>query len=176
VLNSIYEPTDPRNDIESAVATCSQTPTFSLVVGAYSDGMLMVVDKQSGNTLLRNWTWLVGESSIALLTTGFGDIFFWDPSNGVSYLEVQRAEIEFVDANIGWFLDEFLVHPRVVEKVLRKERFCELSRLKRSLRYHEVFLLQPWLMLGGQDKLENYNIGECNVYLDLVGQSHHRTD
>jgi hypothetical protein len=67
-----------------------------------------------------------------------------------------------------------LVDPQVVANLLRTDYFAELVRFKRPLNYHEVFILEPWPMLGGQDEPENYDIGMCDVYVDLVGQAHRR--
>lgn len=89
-------------------------------------------------------------------------------------MDVQRAEVEFVDGDISWFLDEFLVCPNVVEKVLMKDHFEEICRLKRALKYHEAFILEPWPILGGKADGANYGIGHCDVYIDLVGQFHKR--
>jgi hypothetical protein len=132
----------------------------------------MVVDTQAGIDLMRNWSWLVGEECCALIATGFGDVFYWSPTRGINYLDVQGAEVEFADADGRWLLGGALDVPQVVEHILRKPRFEELVRLKRPLKYHEVFILEPWPMLGGEDKPENYDIGQCDVYIDLVGQTY----
>ena len=139
--------------------------------GAYDNGLLAVVDTQWSTTGLHAWRWLLKPTHRALMTTGFGDVFLWEPREGVSFLEVQRAELELVDPDVNWFLNEFLCKSSIIEEVLRKPRFEELVTRHGPLRYHGVFILKPWLMLGGQDKIENYGPGDCRVYLDLVGQS-----
>ena len=89
-------------------------------------------------------------------------------------LETQRATVEFVDAEIDWFLGKFLADAGVVRDVLRRDQFDRLVHLKRPLMYHEVFILEPWLMLGGSDSIKNYAIGKCPEYLGLVGQAHYQ--
>ncbi len=105
------------------------------------------------------------------MTTGFGDVFLWEPDQGVSFLEVQRGEVEPIDPDVRWFLNDFLHKPTIIEQVLRKPRFDELVNRLGALPYHSAFILKPWPMLGGEDKIENYSSGDCRVYFDLVGQS-----
>ena len=128
------------------------------------------MDAESGKTLLDRWTWLVGDNCQPLITTALGDVFFCD-SNGVNFLEVQRGTTEFVDSEIAWFLNDFLAKREVVEGVLRKVMFDQLVEANGPLEYHDIFVLEPWAMLGGIDRVENYSIGKCSVYLDLVGQT-----
>lgn len=144
----------------------SEVPT----VGAYEDGLLAVLDRETGKDLLRSWDWLLGRGCTALITTGLGDVFFWS-DGAIRWLDVQRAHVESVDREMSWFLDQFLSDPGVVAKVLRKSLLEDLVQLHRPLRYHEAFILKPWRLLGGLDHPDNYEIGHCGVYVDLVGQT-----
>jgi hypothetical protein len=139
--------------------------------GAYSHGLLAVVDEEWSKASLQAWQWALKPTHRALMTTGFGDVFLWEPGQGVNFLEVQRGEVEPIGADVRWFLDDFLSKATIMEQVLRKPRFDELVSRLGPLRYHSAFILKPWPMLGGEDKIENYGSGDCRVYLDLVGQS-----
>jgi hypothetical protein len=139
--------------------------------GAYSQGLLAVVDARWSQKGLQAWLWALKPTHRAVMTTGFGDVFLWEPDQGIGFLEVQRGEVEPIDADVRWFLDGFLKKPTVIEQVLRKPRFDELVGRFGPLPYHEAFILRPWPMLGGEDKVENYTTGDCRVYLDLVGQA-----
>jgi hypothetical protein len=68
-------------------------------------------------------------------------------------------------------LGAFLQEADVVEKVLRRSALDQLVARQRPLRYHEAFILDPWLIWGGVDRPENYKIGHCGIYVDLVGQT-----
>ncbi len=172
MIHPDYQLTDPRTNLRPARVDGSEPKAIVPTVGAYNHGLFTIVDESVSNRLLVNWSWLVGSEAIALMTTGFGDVFFWKPKEGVHFLGVQRAEVEFVDAEFRWFFEEFLVKPQVVDTVLRKPLFDRLVRLHRPLQYGETFILEPWLILGGKENAENYAIGGCSVYLDLVCQTH----
>lgn len=130
-----------------------------------------MVDGEWSNRILQAWLWILKPTHRALVTTGFGDVFLWEPDEGVGFLDVQRGTVEPIDSDVRWFLDDFLNKPKIIEQVLRKPRFDDLVSRFGSLPYHSTFILKPWLMLGGEDKIENYSSGDCRVYLDLVGQS-----
>jgi hypothetical protein len=102
--------------------------------------------------------------------TGFGDVFYWS-SDGVKFLEVQRGTTEFIDSDVGWFFSEFLINPEVLEKVLRRLHFKLVVSVHGPLTFSEVFILQPWLMLGGTEEVASYKKGKVEAYLELVGQT-----
>lgn len=172
MLHSNYQLTDPRPDLRPCSVFGTESGATVPAVGTYNNGLFTILDESASHRFLTNWSWLVGQKALALITTGFGDVFFWIPKDGVHFLGVQRAEVESVDSEIGWFLEEFMVNSQVVESVFRKHCLDELVHIRRPLRYGEAFILEPWLMLGGQDKIDNYGIGECSVYLELVCQTH----
>jgi len=155
-----------------ALGTVASLPDIP-EVGTYNYGLVAVVDADASTTLLDSWKSLVGDSAIALITSGLGDVFFWKKDeSAVYFLNVQRGTTELIDHDLHWFLNEFLTKEGVIEEVLRKTLFDSLVKHHRALRFHETFILEPWQMLGGEEKVENFTIGECSVYLDLVGQSH----
>ncbi len=161
----------PSGERTSAFALITSDLQDTPQVGTYDSGIISVVDTHLGESLLRSWDWLVPRESKAIVTTAFGDLFLWQPHVGISFLEVQRGEVTFVDSEAQWFLDEFLLDSRVQDDVLRRPRFEQLKERLRGLEYLEAFILEPWQILGGEDSLGQYTIGSCSVYLDLVGQA-----
>jgi hypothetical protein len=55
--------------------------------------------------------------------------------------------------------------------VFHKSLFDELVTRLGPLNYHRIFILEPWLILGGVNKPETYGSGDCGTYLDLVAQT-----
>lgn len=157
----------------------SSTPALSVVggglrkgasVGTYEQGLIAILDLDVGKELLDSWSWLLHGDSLALATTGFGDVFLWN-DGAVRWLDVQQAKVEIIDPDPRWFLDDFLTNPEIIDKVLRSKLLKQLVTSKRALNYHEAFILRPWKLLGGVDIPPNYEIGACAVYVDLVGQT-----
>lgn len=162
----------PNSELISSFHETGIGSSSSPLVGVYNLGMITVVDVEMSKSLLSAWSWLLSSQCRVLITTGFGDVFFWEKDRGVSFLEIQRGHVEFIDAEIEWFATDFLANPEVIEMVLRRKRLNELVSVLGELVYHNIFILEPWPMLGGNDCIENYIIGSCATYIELVGQSH----
>ena len=139
----------------------------------YNDGLLGLLDTDTSDGFLGGWEWLFGGRATAMATTGMGDVFFWDSTTeAVSWLNVAAGgTIVAIDRDPQWFLDEYLLKSAILDKVLRRRYFNSLIAARRPLQYHEVLILVPWMLLGGEDRPEHYTIGHCGVYVDLVGQT-----
>lgn len=172
MLANNYQLSDPHPELRSAFSLISGDSDNFPAVGVYNGGIITVVDEVAATIILEQWRWSIDKKCFALMTTGVGDVFFWNPANGINHLESQRGSIEFIDSEMEWFLSDFLTNPSVVRDVLKRNPFEKIVQLNRPLRYHEVCILEPWLMLGGADKIENYTIGKCGEYLSLVGNAH----
>lgn len=161
-----YSVTVPGVDLLTSTTWTERAPQ----VGCYNNGLVVIPDANLAGRLLHDWKWLVGSEATVMLYTGMGDVFFRQ-GREIHFLETQRAGIEFIDEDPAWFLDEFMTNPSVLEDVLRKSFFDELVERRRPLDYGEVFVLEPWLSLGGEDRVESYTIGSAETYLSLLGQS-----
>jgi hypothetical protein len=165
-----YSITDAADEAESSFSHLDYLVTDQPVAGAYNRGVISVVTAGHAPLLLSEWVSVVGPSALALVTTGFGDVFYFQPSQGLFFLNVQHASTVFVDTDPAWLCESFLQLPDVVQSVVRTRRFGEIIGANRPLRYLEMFIRNPWECLGGMDRIENYTIGRCDIYLDLVAQ------
>jgi hypothetical protein len=162
--------TDGVSSAVPAIATIAADLDPLPSVGTYQDGLLSILDNAAAPMLLNDWP--MRDRWLPLIATGMGDLFFWDQdSPSVYFLNVQHGTTEFVDAEVPWLLDQFLIIPEILEKVFRKSRIEALTALFRPLRYGEAFIREPWAMFGGPDRDEFYSIGQLDVYLSLVGQT-----
>ena len=82
--------------------------------------------------------------------------------------------LEHEDVAVGNRVDLAAVDDRIASSVLKTDKLLDLTNRLRPLQYGEAFLLVPWLVLGGLDEPQNYEIGGCAVYLNLVAQYHFR--
>lgn len=140
--------------------------------GIYQDASLFVLDSQNRlNISLDNWQWLLPTDSQVIAYTGLGDFFIWSESvKAIYFVETQYGTKEFIDSDLDWFLNEFLIKKEIAKAVLKTEKVSDISGLRGQLEYGACFILQPWACLGGEDVAPNYVAGDFAVYLDLVGQ------
>jgi len=170
MFNTIY-----RRTSGPEITSVLQHLDIDLATGVYNNGLLMVLAETEGSEILAEWDWLFGERATGLITTGLGDVFFLRKStNEIFYMNTQSGEPVFITTDISWFINQFLIGTQVMEDVIWRKRIEALISKNRPLKYLEAFILEPWIILGGEDKPENYSIGDCDVYLCLVGQTHER--
>jgi hypothetical protein len=162
--------TAPATDRVSAI-TELLNGRVTIEAGMYDGGLIAVVDRSSATKLLQNWPQF-SDGFPVLLTTAFGEVFVFDRRREqVLFINTQYGTTTEIDPEIAWVLDDFLENPGVKADLLQVDKVKRLQRQCRDLKYHEVFVLEPWIMFGGEDVDENYSVGDCAVYLDLVGQT-----
>src|SRR5262249_4128860 len=140
MFSDIFVVTDARPELLSPFSARETIVNNPPAVGVYNDGLVTIVDSSRGLALLKSWEWLIGPGCKALVTTGFGDAFFWKPNSGVNILDVQHASAEYIDREASWFLNEFLTKAGVIELVLRQPRLNDLLKAYRALKCHESFI------------------------------------
>ncbi|QJW48483.1 DUF1851 domain-containing protein [bacterium BFN5] len=168
MFNTLYK----RNS-GPEITSVLQRLGIDVATGVYNNGLLMVLDEKESSKIMADWDWLFRERVIALITTGLGNVFLLKQSSSeIFYLDTQGVELIFITSEISWFINEFLIKSIVLEDVILWERIEKLILKNRPLEYLETFILEPWIIFGGEDKLENYGIGDCDVYISLLGQTY----
>ncbi len=144
----------------------------NIAPGIYNDGLLTVLDDELAIASLIGWRWLLGHDVVALATTAFGDLFFWsDKHNAIYFLEVQKGQSTFIDREINYLFDVFLVNEGIRADLLREDELNSLTARLGAISYGECYIANPWKMLGGTGDLETYELGQLDVYLNLVGHA-----
>ena len=145
---------------------------LDIAPGVYNDGLLTVLDAELANAALIDWRWLLGEDAVALAATTFGDLFFWSNKHGAVYfLEAQKGQSTFIDREVNYLFDVFLVNEGVRKELLRQNELSSLAARLKTLSYGECYIANPWTMLGGTGDLKTYEVGQLDVYLSLVGHA-----
>lgn len=140
--------------------------------GIFEDGLFSVLDERLSDSVLISWRWLLGGDAIALISSAFGDLFFWsERQRAVYFLDVQRGESTFVDRDIDSFLDYFLTQDGVLSSVFYRENSKLLADRLGGVKYGECYIAEPWIRHGGSGDLSTFTKGDLAVYTNLVGQS-----
>lgn len=153
----------------AALNLLSKEFDIEINAGVYGEGLLTVLGEDIGTTALNAWTSVTGQS-LAILSTGFGEIFFW--RSGVLLLDPQVADVVFIDHSLKWFLEDFLKLEEVKMNVLRKLALEQVVEQSGPLQYGSAFILTPWEIFGGVRRPENYHQGDLCIYLSLLAQTH----
>jgi hypothetical protein len=163
-------------DETSSTPPTQKVTEYLHLAGVFDGGVISVLDQARSVSVLDSWRWLLGDDAVALSATSLGDIFFWSEKHAAVYfLEVQRGKSTFVDRDVDFFLNDFLVQDEVRSRVLQKGLFDAISDRLGILRYGECYIAEPWLRLGGSGDPGSYQRGDLTVYVNLVGQSVEQT-
>jgi hypothetical protein len=143
-----------------------------LEAGVYENGLLVLLGNEPAWDYLGSWPILAEKRELLPVAyTGLGDVFLVNEAAGdVFMLNVQDQTLPKAALHCKMLLDSILVRPRILDELLRRDRVNELVGRLGSLEYLQCFILEPWLMAGGDDVVENYVKGDVRTYVNLVGQ------
>ena len=152
--------------------TESQIP---IDTGIYNNGLISILDIDVTVGIMKSWEWRFQKYFIPIISTAFGDLFLYSPrSENCYFFQPQYNTLELITDNLDELLNSALVNSGIKEGVLFESKFNEVFHTVGVLKYAEAYILKQWILLGGNDNIENYSIGNLNVYLDLVSKAQNK--
>ena len=149
---------------------CETLP--ELLPGVYNSGELTLLADSFDLDGFATWPDAFWKDRSPLAITVLGDFFVWTHrTRRVEFVEVQRQKVMRAADDPGWFLETLLTSSKIRTELLRVELIAKLVERMGPLSYAKCFILQPWQMLGGRESLEYFDIGDVEVYVNLVGQT-----
>jgi hypothetical protein len=143
-------------------------------IGKYNDGLIELINPKDFEPNL--WIWLGKEFTnyVPFAITGFGELFYYrkltETEEDVCLVDIQYRKIEVLNWNMESFFEDFLTNEEDRNEWLRQELFEIAISAKGNLLKNEIFTIVPILALGGATTLTNLQIGNAQVYQDLVFQ------
>ena len=142
-----------------------------ITTGTYNEGLISILDIDVSVNIMKAWEWRFQKYFVPIIATAFGDLFMYSPRSEKCYFfQTQYNTLDMVTDSIDELLNNALIDNGIKSKVLLEEKFNNVSASLGHIKYNEVYILKPWIMLGGNDSVENYSIGGLNVYLELVSK------
>lgn len=140
--------------------------------GTYNNGIISVLDIGLSKEISEVWSWKFNNVFIPIIITSFGDMFLYNKENKYFYYyQPQIDDLIWITNDASEFLNKFMTVKETRNILLHEKKFNKVCSNIGYLKYNEVYILVPWIMLGGYDKIENYTVGNLFVYLDLVFQT-----
>lgn len=140
--------------------------------GIYNNGLISVLDIDITVGAMKSWEWRFQKHFIPIISTAFGDLFMYSPrSENCYFFQPQYNTLELITDNMNELLNSALVNSGIKENVLLESKLNEVSKRIGFLKYTETYILKPWILLGGNDSIENYSVGDLTIYLDLVSKA-----
>lgn len=140
--------------------------------GLYNDGLFSVLDESISGDISNSWNWQFQGTMMPIVATAFGDLFLFDTKNRqISFFQTQYNTVEPIADSVAELLDKALPFPSIRQGVLKEPNLQKVKAVCGELQYGKTYILKPWEMLGGVDKIENYTVGGLCVYHNLVSQT-----
>ena len=143
--------------------------------GSYNDGLLIICDKEKyGVHTLEEWSHLVGEEALPVAITAWGDVFCVSfTQKRFLFLFSQENQVTDLGQSIVPFFDNLLTDEGLRSSLLDYDRYSIIREELGPLPYGSCYILKPYQILGGdQTQPKNYTIGDNEIYLSLVAQTH----
>jgi hypothetical protein len=136
--------------------------TANLLVASLTSALL--------ESILDEWTWLIGMEKRPLLVTACGDVFVEDLQEGtIHFLDVSKPELSLVSANRQLF-ETLLDEPAFVATCFHPDRVETLRAKGSILKKDQIYGFTTPLSLGGQISLDNMGITDVEVHFSICGQ------
>jgi len=147
----------------------------NLRAGSYNEGLLIICDEEKyGPSTLEEWSHLVGDQALPIAITAWGDVFCVSfTQKRFLFLFAQENKVTDLGQSIIPFFDNLLVDEGLKRSLLDYDRYNQVKGRLGPLPYGSCYILKPYQILGGDQKaLENYTIGDNQIYLSMVAQTH----
>lgn len=146
--------------------------TLGIAPGIYDEGLVTVLDTQLSASIADAWSWLIGLDAVPIVSTLAGDFFFWSESQGATFfMEADFGKSTYVDREIDYLFDGFLIKDGVKDKVLGRALLPGLAERLGPLPYGACYIAFPSAMFGGSRALDDYSTGDLDVYLSIAAQT-----
>lgn len=121
-------------------------------------------------TMLSDWTWLLGASALPVLITAVGNAFVQDPSSGeIKLLDVGSADLVPVAESTAEF-EEMLAQQEFVAKFFDAQLVGELLNSGKTLAVGELFGFKRLPTMGGDYGVDNFEPTNIEVHFGVSGQ------
>jgi hypothetical protein len=141
--------------------------------GVYSNGLIQVISKTKSVDISKEIKGLNGYDVNILLSNSFGHLIYLDIEDDyIYYFNAFKDELEFIceKEDLVWLVNDFLANKDILKNVLLIDKSKKILEKINKLNYCEIFYLEPFEMLGGNEELSNYNKGDIAVTYNLLKQ------
>lgn len=140
--------------------------------GVYDDGLLTVCGESYKKFQLHSWEWLLGEKCMLMAFLAWGDFICVSFKERKFYLVIsQEGGKVCLGDNLESVFDYNLAAEIFFEKILLPDKFSEVCKAVGPLKYGECFVHDPWICLGNEEEIQNYDRKNFEIYIDLLGQT-----
>lgn len=135
-----------------------------------TDLLVATLSPQAMESILDEWTWLIGIEKRPLLVTACGDVFIEDLlERTIHFLNTSAPDLSIVTETRQRF-ELLLAEPSFVETYLHPDRVEMLRGKGLFLKKDQIYSFSTPLSLGGLISADNIDITNVEVHFSVAGQ------
>ena len=142
--------------------------------GLYGDGLIQVVDPRQFQASLELWLGESDSTRVPLLMTAFGELFYFRQLAGgqqdISLIDIHYRRVEVCTYSVADFFTKFIVHPDIIDELLRPKLFAEARTLLGPLSSGQQYCFNPALVVGGSEAPAGIRIVDAQVHHEVLFQ------
>lgn len=121
--------------------------------GTFYDGYLKVINPNDYNELIER-SYFLGDVSIPIFATAFGDLITWEKNQFVGIVKYRFGETDVISMALISFLT-MLQTENWMKNILSIKQYKAATKKLGKLEYDECFGYVPLLALGGKESVNN---------------------
>ncbi|MDE6658218.1 MAG: DUF1851 domain-containing protein [Oscillospiraceae bacterium] len=140
--------------------------------GTFYGGYLKTINPDEYKSLIES-SYFMGDVSIPIFATAFGDILTWEENRYVGILKYRFGENDIISDGFKYFYD-IISDNECASDYFTIDKYNMAIKKYGELEYNECFGYVPLLALGGQDSINNLKKVKMrehiNLMIELIGE------
>lgn len=134
--------------------------------GTFYNGYLKVINPDEYKSLIEK-SYFMGNVSIPIFATAFGDVLTWEENKYVGILKYRYNDNDIISDGFEFFIDD-VTDGELDEEYLSISQYNEAIKKYGSLEYDECFGYVPLLALGGKESVDNLKKVKIREHIALI--------
>ena len=134
--------------------------------GVFYGGYLKVINPDEYISLVKE-SYFLGDASIPIMATAFGDILTWEQNQYVGILKYRYNDNDIVSYGFEFFYDIIEDEECAAEYFTVKQYNAAVKKYG-ELEYDECFGYVPLLALGGKESVDNLKKVKMKEHIELI--------
>lgn len=129
-------------------------------------GYLKIIDPEEYQELLEK-SYFLGNVSIPIMVTAFGDIITWEKDEFVGIVMYRYGENDIIQAGFKYLMMD-IEYGQLNEEYLSIKQYNAAVKKYGELEYDECFGYVPLLALGGKESVDNLKKVKMKEHIELI--------
>lgn len=134
--------------------------------GTFYNGYLKIINPDDYKALLEE-SYFLGEVSIPIFATAFGDLITWEKNQFVGIVKYRYGDNDVISAGFEYFFD-IIEDDECAADFFTIDKYNKAVKKHGNLEYDECFGYVPILALGGKESVNNIKRVKIREHISVI--------